>query len=139
RVTSLPGGAGARPRLTPRAITLGGLKDRRFNNFPGSRAARYGSAIPLGQDLIEDDLLERVLAGAAAPTPIAAEQQRGRSGVDRPPLALPPVQDAVAGELAGIVARPQVHVPTVAPQVMQPVGDDYARGDPGEVVVEQSP
>src|SRR5512142_1274009 len=31
-------------------------KDRRFNNFPVSWAARYGSVIPLGQDFIEHDL-----------------------------------------------------------------------------------
>jgi hypothetical protein len=33
-----------------------GNKDCRFNNFPVSWAARYGSVIPLGQDFIEHDL-----------------------------------------------------------------------------------
>ena len=52
-------------------------------------------------------------------------------------MLLPPPLDAVAGELAGVVAGPQVHVAVVLLHVVQPVRDDHARGEAGEVVVER--
>ena len=58
-------------------------------------------------------LLEQVLAGAIAPATVAQQQYRGRSGVERPAPDLPPPLDAVAGELAGVVAGAQVHVTVV--------------------------
>ena len=51
-------------------------------------------------------------------------------------MILPPPRDAVAGELAGVVARPQAHVAEVTLQVVQPVGDHHPLGVAGEVVVE---
>src|SRR4051794_33859099 len=77
------------------------------------------------------------MAGAVAAPAVAEQQDRTRPGIGRPPLTLPPSLEAVAGELAGVVTGPEVHVALVPLHVVEAVRDDHARGEAGEVVVER--
>src|SRR4051794_6881917 len=88
---------------------------------------------PIGQPL--QLLLEDVPRGAVAPAAVAEHQQLRRTGIGRPPVALPPRRQAVAGQLAGVVAGVQVDEAPVEPHVVDPVGDHRARTHAAEVVV----
>ena len=102
------------------------------------RVVRHPDLHPHPSDQPLQVLLEQVRGWrCCCPPPSHSSRIDGRPRVQRPPVTLPPALDAVAGELAGVVAGAQVHVAAVALHVVQPVRDDHARGGTGEVVVER--
>jgi hypothetical protein len=107
-------------------VVLGGIR----------RVVRHTDLDPEPIDQVLQVLLEQVLTGTLAATAIAQQQDRGRSGRERPSPTRPPPLDAVADELAGVMARPQIHMTIIAFHIVQPVGDRHARGGAGEVMIE---
>src|SRR5438067_2367930 len=91
---------------------------------------------PMGETL--ETLLEHKLRGAIAAAAIAEQQQRVRPGIRRVACGGPPLTNAVAGKLAGVVADAEVDVAAVAFEVIQAVRNDVAAGERREIVIEDT-
>src|SRR5215210_1020673 len=100
------------------------------------RVVRHTNLDPDPIDQPLQVLLEQVLAGTVAAATVTQQQDRGCPWVHRTSPTLPPPLDAVTGELAGVVAGAQVHMPIVVLDIVQPVGDHHARSSTGEVMIE---
>lgn len=84
-------------------------------------------------------LLEQILRGTIAAATVAEQEQGLRFGIHCLPFGDPPLEDAVASELAGVAANAEIDVAAVAFEIVQPVGNDNAAGERREIVIEDAP
>ena len=71
-------------------------------------------------------LLKDVIPGAITPTPIAQEQNGRCLWIVNLTMVCPPMVNRITGKLSGVPASPNLDIPFVLLEVIQPMRDSYS-------------